>query len=110
VVVVVVVVVEQMVDIPTMATTTYSLALIVSTFLFLMFFGGIIICKKKKKTVSSTNNAVDGEALSASGANLYLTSGTDGGAVQEVDDAMSRHGDSKTSRYVVYYIRHVHYL
>ena len=94
-------------DIPSVATTTNSLAVIVLTFfLLLMFFGGINY--KEKVIASSTNSAVEGsvesvdEAISASDADLT----SDGGAVQEEvdddDDAMTGHGDSKTSRCVVY--------
>ena len=95
-------------DIPSVATTTNSLAVIVLTFfLLLMFFGGIINYKEKV-IASSTNSAVEGsvesvdEAISASDADLT----SDGGAVQEEvdddDDAMTGHGDSKTSRCVLY--------
>ena len=90
-------------DIPSVATTTNSLAVIVLTFfLLLMFFGGINY--KEKVTTSSTNSEVEGSvesedgAISASDADLT----SDGGAVQEevddYDDAMTGHGDSKTSR------------
>ena len=94
-------------DISSVATTTNSMAVIVLTFfLLLMFFGGIINYKEKV-TASSTNSAVEGsvesvdEAISASDADLT----SDGGAVQKEvdddDDAMTGHGDSKISRYII---------
>ena len=100
---------QLIVDIPSVATTTYSMAVIMSTFLFLMLFGGIIYKKKKKMTAFSTNSAVEGRKMSVDGAisasDVDITS--DGGSVQEVDDAMTKHSDSMTSRYVVYYIHHI---
>ena len=98
-------------DIPSVATTTNSLAVIVLTFfLFLMFFGGINY--KEKVIASSTNSAVEGSVESVDGAisasDADLTS--DDGAVHDDDDAMTGHGDSKTSRCVVYIIfDEVHY-
>ena len=100
---------QLIVDIPSMATTTYSMAVIMSTFLFLMLFGGIIYKKKKMMTAFSTNSAVEGRKMSVDGSisasDVDITS--DGGSVQEVDDAMTKHSDSMTSRYVVYYIHHI---
>ena len=105
---------SQLIDIPSVATTTYSMAVIMSTFLFLMLFGGIIYKKKKKMTAFLTNSAVEGRKMSVDGAisasDVDITS--DGGSVQEVDDAMTKHSDSMTSRYVVFlYIifNEVHY-
>ena len=101
---------QLIVDIPSVATTTYSMAVIMLTFLFLMLFGGIIYKRKKKKVTSfSTNSAVEGNKMSVDGeisaSDVDITS--DGGSVQEVDDAMTRHSDSMTSRCVVYYIHHI---
>ena len=101
---------QLIVDIPSVATTTFSMAVIMLTFLFLMLFGGIIYKRKKKKVTSfSTNSAVQGNKMSVDGeisaSDVDITS--DGGSVQEVDDAMTRHSDSMTSRCVVYYIHHI---
>jgi hypothetical protein len=77
--------------------------------LFLILFGEIIYKKKKKVTSFSANSAVEGSKMSVDGvisaSDADITS--DGGAVHEVGDAITRHGDSMTSRYVAYYIHHI---
>jgi hypothetical protein len=97
---------QLIVNIPSVAKTTYSMALIVLTFLFLILFGEIIYKKKKKKVTSfSTNSAVEESKMSVDGSisasDADITS--DGGSIQEVDDAMTRHSDSITFRCVVSY-------
>ena len=94
-------------DISSVAMTTNSLAVIVLTFfLLLMFFGGINY--KEKVTASSTNSALEGSvklvdgAISASDADLTSDVGAVQKEVDDDDDAMTGHGDSKTSRCVVY--------
>ena len=91
-------------DISSVAMTTNSLAVIVLTFfLLLMFFGGIINYKEKV-IASSTNSAVEGSvelvdgAISASDADLTSDVGAVQKEVDDDDDAMTGHGDSKISR------------
>ena len=61
-------------------------------------------------TAFSINSAVEGRKISVDGSisasDVDITS--DGGSVQEVDDAMTKHSDSMTSRYSIF--NEVHYL